>query len=127
LIETNFVTLSPDAKLIDIVQAVKVSSRSFYPVVDEDQAFKGVVVLDDVRSILFDSEKYDSVYIKDYMRYSDEFIVEIDEPMEKIVEKFKISDRYTLVVVENGKYLGFISRANIFSAYQKYIREWSNE
>jgi CIC family chloride channel protein len=47
--------------------------------------------------------------------------------MEKIVEKFKISDRYTLVVVENGKYLGFISRANIFSAYQKYIREWSNE
>ncbi len=127
LIETNFVTLSPDAKLIDIVQAVKVSSRSFFPVVDEDQAFKGVVILDDVRSILFDSEKYDSVYIKEYMRYSDEFIVEIDEPMEKIVEKFKISDRYTLVVVENGKYLGFISRANIFSAYQKYIREWSNE
>jgi CIC family chloride channel protein len=127
LIETNFVTLSPEAKLKDIVEAVKISSRSFFPVVDENQIFKGVVVLDDVRSILFDSERYDSVYIKDYMRYSEVFIVEVDEPMEQIVENSKISDRYTLVVVENGKYLGFISRANIFSAYQKYIREWSNE
>ena len=127
LIETNFVTLSPEAKLLDIVQAVKISSRSFFPVVDENQILKGVVVLDDVRSILFDREKYDKVFIKDYMQYSESFIVEINEPMEKIVEKFKISDRYTLVVVENGKYLGFVSRANIFSAYQKYIREFSNE
>ena len=127
LIETNFVTLSPEAKLLDIVQAVKISSRSFFPVVDENQILKGVVVLDDVRSILFDREKYDKVFIKDYMQYSESFIVEIYEPMEKIVEKFKISDRYTLVVVENGKYLGFVSRANIFSAYQKYIREFSNE
>jgi CIC family chloride channel protein len=127
LIETNFVTLFPEAKLLDIVQAVKISSRSFFPVVDENQILKGVVVLDDVRSILFDREKYDNVFIKDYMQYSESFIVEINEPMEKIVEKFKISDRYTLVVVENGKYLGFVSRANIFSAYQKYIREFSNE
>jgi CIC family chloride channel protein len=117
----------PDAKLSDVVEAVKISSRSFFPVVDENQIFKGVVVLDDVRSILFDTEKYDKVYIADFMRYSDEFIVEVDERMENIVEKFKISDRYSLVVVEDGKYLGFVSRANIFSAYQKYIREFSNE
>jgi CIC family chloride channel protein len=127
LIETNFVTLLPDAKLSDVVEAVKISSRSFFPVVDENQIFKGVVVLDDVRSILFDREKYDKVFIKDFMRYSDEFIVEVNERMENIVEKFKISDRYSLVVVEDGKYLGFVSRANIFSAYQKYIREFSNE
>ncbi|MEE1253002.1 MAG: chloride channel protein, partial [Bacteroidales bacterium] len=127
LIETNFVTLLPDAKLSDVVEAVKISSRSFFPVVDENQNFKGVVVLDDVRSILFDREKYDKVFIKDFMRYSDEFIVEVNERMENIVEKFKISDRYSLVVVEDGKYLGFVSRANIFSAYQKYIREFSNE
>jgi CIC family chloride channel protein len=127
LIETNFVTLLPDAKLSDVVEAVKISSRSFFPVVDENQIFKGVVVLDDVRSILFDTEKYDKVYIADFMRYSDEFIVEVNERMENIVEKFKISDRYSLVVVEDGKYLGFVSRANIFSAYQKYIREFSNE
>jgi CIC family chloride channel protein len=127
LIETNFVNLNPDAKLKDIVEAVKISSRSIFPVVDQENYFKGVVVLDSVRSILFEREQYDKIYIKDYMQYSDSFIVDVNESMEKIVEKFKISDRYTLVVVEDGKYLGFISRANIFSAYQKYIREFSNE
>jgi CIC family chloride channel protein len=127
LIETNFVNLNPDAKLKDIVEAVKISSRSIFPVVDQENYFKGVVVLDSVRSILFERDQYDKIYIKDYMQYSDSFIVDVNESMEKIVEKFKISDRYTLVVVEDGKYLGFISRANIFSAYQKYIREFSNE
>lgn len=127
LIETNFVTLSPDAKLRDIVEAVKVSSRSFFPVVDEEQNFKGVIVLDDVRSMLFDTEKYDEIYVKDYMRYSDMFIADVRDPMEEIVEKFRGSDRYTIVVVEGEKYLGFLSRANVFSAYQKYIREFSNE
>lgn len=127
LIETNFVTLSPEATLRDVVEAVKVSSRSFFPVVDENKVFKGVVILDDVRAILFDTEKYDTTPISDYIRYSDMFIVDVREPMEEIVEKFRGSDRYTIVVLEGDKYLGFLSRANVFSAYQKYIKEFSNE
>ena len=127
LIETNFVKLSPDATLRDIVSAVERSNRNFFPVVDEDGMFKGVVVLDDVRSLLFHQEYYDKIKVASYMRYSPMFIADIREPLEKIVQKFIGSDRYNIVMVDEGKYLGFISRANVFATYRSYVKEFSNE
>lgn len=127
LIETNFVKLSPDATLRDIVSAVERSNRNFFPVVDEDGMFKGVLVLDDVRSLLFHQEYYDKIKVASYMRYSPMFIADIREPLEKIVQKFIGSDRYNIVMVDKGKYLGFISRANVFATYRSYVKEFSNE
>ncbi len=127
LIETNFVKLSPEATLRDIVSAVEKSNRNFFPVVDKEGIFKGVVVLDDVRSLLFHREYYDKIKVVSYMRYSPMFIADIREPLEKIVQKFIGSDRYNIVMVDKGKYLGFISRANVFAAYRSYVKEFSNE
>lgn len=127
LIETNFISLAPGSKLIDIVRAVERSNRNFFPVVDDQGMFKGVVVLDDVRRLLFRPEFYDKINIENYVRYSPLFIADIKEPLEKIVQKFIGSDRYTIVMVDDGKYLGFISRANVFAAYRSYIKEFSNE
>ncbi|MBK8808226.1 MAG: CBS domain-containing protein [Bacteroidales bacterium] len=45
--------------------------------------------------------------------------VSTDETTEQIVEKIHSSGRYNIPVIENGKYLGFVSRASIFSFYQK--------
>ncbi len=127
LIETNFVKLSPTSTLGDIVSAVERSNRNFFPVVDEDGMFKGVVVLDDVRSLLFHPEFYNKIKAVSYMRYSPMFIADINEPLEKVVSKFIGSDRYNIVMVDKGRYLGFISRANVFATYRSYIKEYSNE
>lgn len=127
LIETNFVKLSPTSTLGDIVSAVERSNRNFFPVVDEDGMFKGVVVLDDVRSLLFHPEYYNKIKAVSYMRYSPMFIADINEPLEKVVSKFIGSDRYNIVMVDKGRYLGFISRANVFATYRSYIKEYSNE
>ncbi len=127
LIETNFVILRPDSTLRDIVRAVERSNRNFFPVVDNEGVFKGVVVLDDVRSLLFRPEFYDKIKVESYMRYSPMFIADIEEPLEDIVQKFIGSDRYSIVMVDKGKYLGFISRANVFATYRSYIKKYSNE
>ena len=127
LIETNFVILRPDSTLRDIVHAVERSNRNFFPVVDNEGVFKGVVVLDDVRSLLFRPEFYDKIKVESYMRYSPMFIADIEEPLEDIVQKFIGSDRYSIVMVDKGKYLGFISRANVFATYRSYIKKYSNE
>jgi CIC family chloride channel protein len=73
--------------LRDVVHAVEVSSRSFFPVVDKDNYFKGVLVLDDVRGILFHQEYYDKIRVKDFMRYSPYFIADINDTMENIIQK----------------------------------------
>lgn len=127
LLETNFYKLNIDAKLRDVVRAVEKSNRNFFPVVDKDDYFKGVLVLDDVRGILFHPEYYDKIEVKNFMRYSEYFIVDINDSMEKIVKKFKGVDRYTIIVLDKGKFAGCMSRANVFQAYQQFIHDSSDE
>lgn len=127
LLETDFYKLNINSTLRDVVRAVECSSRSFFPVVDQDNNFKGVLVLDDVRGMLFHSEYYDKIQVKSMMRYSEYFIADISDSMETIIEKFKGIDRYTIIILDKGKFIGCMSRANVFAAYQQYIKDNSDE
>lgn len=127
LIETNFIRLLPDAKLRDIVNAIEKSNRSFFPVVDKDNNFLGVILIDEIRSLIFKPEYYDEFNVMDFNKYSEHFIVDISESLESMVAKFKGSDRYTLAVVDRGKFVGFLSRANVFAEYRNYVNTFSEE
>lgn len=127
ILETNFYKLDENAKLRDVVKAVENSSRNFFPVVDNENNFKGVLVLDDVRNVLFHPEYYDTLEVKKLMRYSEYFIADINDTMEQIVKKFKGVDRYTIIILDKGKFVGCMSRANVFRAYQNYIHNNSDE
>ena len=126
LIETDFETLKPDAKLRDLVKAVSVSNRNLFPVVDNEGYLKGMVKLSEVRSLIFEPGLYDSVLVKDLM-YMPEHFISPDDSMEDVAEKFETSGRFNLAVIENGKYLGFISRASVFSTYRKTLQHFSHE
>ncbi|MDR1006243.1 MAG: chloride channel protein [Bacteroidales bacterium] len=127
ILESNFIRLYPDDKLRDIVKAVEISNRNFFPVVKKDDTFVGIVVLDDVRPFLFKPELYNKYSVTYFMRYSPHFIADINDSMEQIISKFKGSDRYTIIIVDKGKFLGAMTRANVFAAYQHYIEETSEE
>ena len=47
--------------------------------------------------------------------------------MEDVANKFKTSEHYNLPVVDNGKYKGFVSRANVFSAYRNLLKKFSDD
>jgi CIC family chloride channel protein len=82
-----------------------------------------------VRKIIFRPELYDEVVVDDLMHpMSEGDIVRSSDTLSDVVEKFKIGDRYNLVVVdENDNYMGFLSRANTFSAYRRFISDTSEE
>ncbi len=126
LIETDFEVLAPDATLRDLVKAISVSHRNLYPVADKDGTLKGMVKLADVRTLIFEHELYDKVMVKDLM-YMPESFISPEDSMEKVAEKFETSGRYNLAVIEDGKYLGFISRAVAFSKYRKTVQDFSHE
>ncbi|MDX1283526.1 MAG: chloride channel protein [Draconibacterium sp.] len=125
LIETDFEVLPPDATLRDLTVAISKSSRNLFPVVDEEGTLKGMVKLDDVRNMIFDHDIYDIVKIGEIM-YMPAYFIDPNDSMEIVANKFESSDRYNLAVIEDGKYIGFISRARVFTKYRKQIIDVSH-
>lgn len=129
LIETNFVIVRTGDRLRDLVDAIQNSRRNLFPVLSDDDKFLGVIVLDDVRKIIFRNDLYDTVIVDDLMHpMSEGDLVRNSDSLTEVVEKFRVGDRYNLVVVDDdNNYLGFLSRANTFSAYRRFINDTTDE
>lgn len=125
LIEKNFNTIGPDATLGELVRVVADSHRNIYPVVDKENNFLGIVFLDDIRHIMFKPDLYEKTYVRNLM-FMPDVRVEVDESMEEVAQKFQQSGKYNMPVLKEGKYVGFISRANVFSAYRKLLKDFSD-
>ena len=125
LIETNFKTIRPNQTLRDLLPIISSSTRNIYPVVDENGNFKGHVLFDSIRKIIFDPEQYDTS-IEDIMLLPD-YLVTTEDSAEEVVKKFERSGNYNIAVVDGKKYLGYISRALIFTTYQATLKEISDD
>jgi CIC family chloride channel protein len=122
IIETNFIILKPEMKLRDILKnAVAKSSRNHFPVVDNDIRFLGVIRLDDIRHIMFDSDLYDKVNASSLMHSNTDVITYEKDSMNVIMEKFKKSGVWNLPVIKNGKYHGYISKSKLLTAYRQQL------
>jgi CIC family chloride channel protein len=126
LIETNFSTVRADQTLRDLIRVITKSSRNIYPVVDEHNNLRGIVKLDDIRHIMFNQEMYDSIHISDLM-ITPEWTIESTDQMEEVARIFSESGRYNIPVLKNGKYLGFVSRARVFSSYREMLKHFSDD
>ena len=126
LIESDFEIVTPDMKLGQLIFSIARSKRDLFPVVDEEGMMKGMIKMNDIRNLMFDQDLYEKISVKDLM-YMPEFFISPNDPMDVIVEKFKSSERYNLAVLDDGKYVGFISRARVFSAYRDTMADLSYE
>ena len=126
LIETDFNSIDPDATLGDMVKLVSTAKRNIFPVIDEKNNFYGIVTLDVIRPIMFKPELYDEVKISEFM-FKPLAKVSPDESMEEVANKFNRTGNYTMPVIQNDKYLGFVSRANVYSAYRKLLKDFSED
>jgi len=126
LIETDFEVLSPDLNLGQMTYFIARSKRDLFPVVDEDGMLQGMIKMNDIRNLMFDQELYEKITVRDLM-YMPEFFISPEDPIEVIVEKFKTCGRFNLAVIDNGKYIGFISRARVFSVYRDTMADLSYE
>jgi len=126
LIETNFLTINQHATLGELVKVISKSTRNIIPVIDEENNLLGIVFINDIREIMFNRDLYDKVKVDEIM-FMPSPIVSPDESMEEVAKKFQTTSHYNLPVVENGKYVGFVSRANVFSSYRNLLQKFSEE
>jgi CIC family chloride channel protein len=110
----------------EFVKVVARSQRNVFPVIDEENNFLGVVFINDIRHIIFDHEQYDNILVSNLM-YMPDTLIDKNATMEDVASRFAETSHYNLPVLENGKYIGFVSRANVFSAYRKLVKDFSND
>ena len=126
LIERNFVTVSPDDTLGTLVQDISRSSRNIFPVTGSDGEFLGIVFLDDIKTIIFKPELYGQITVKELM-YTPQTIIYRQETMKQVARKFNSCQDYNIPVLDGKTYVGFVSRANVFSNYRNKVKEFSND
>jgi chloride channel protein, CIC family len=126
LIETDFNILRPSTSLGGLIDTIKFAHRNIFPVVEEDGTFRGIIKLDDIRHIMFDNDLYENVYVRDLM-FMPEHVIFSHDTVEEVARKFQVSGRYNIAVLNHGKYMGFISRAKLFSSYRSLLKDFSEE
>lgn len=125
VIENDFVTLAPTDKLGDLVRVISSSKRNIFPVIRDDMLV-GIVLLDDIRHIMFNTDMYNTVFVRDLMLLPPTHISP-DESMDEVMKKFDETGSWNLPVIKNGKYIGFLSKSKLFSIYRNMLLDISAE
>ena len=126
VIEKDFMPVHPDMTLKQVVDIVAKSNRNLFPVIDDHGMLMGVVLLDDIRNIMFRTDLYKKMHVSRFMS-SAPARIEIEEPMEEVMRKFDSTHAWNLPVVHNGKYVGFVSKSKIFNSYRRVLRHFSED
>jgi len=127
LIETDFITIEPQRYLRDLVNVIANCKRNVFPVVTSDGYFAGIILLDDIRHIMFDLSLYDTKQVSDIMVEPPAYVYE-REKMESVMKKFEESKAWNLPVIDlEGHYKGFVSKSKIFFAYREQLQQVSHE
>ncbi len=120
IVEKDLLIIHPEANLDDLVKLVMKSNRNIFPVVNEQKELQGIVTLDDIREMMFDDDSRKNVIIKTIMQ-KPPASVSPQEKMQSVMNKFEVTQAWNLPVIDNGEYVGFISKSRIFNAYRKKL------
>ncbi|MBP8903345.1 MAG: chloride channel protein [Paludibacteraceae bacterium] len=128
VIETDLSVVSPQMNLGELVKIISKSSRNVFPVVDpHSKKFLGIVLLDEVRNIMFRPDLYERFTVRQLM-ISPPATIGVDLPMEKVMQIFEDTGAWNLPVVDLEKrYLGFVSKSKIFNSYRHVLVHFSDE
>ena len=126
IIERDFLSVRPEMTLKDMVDTIAKSNRNLFPVVDTGGQLLGIVLLDDIRNIMFRPDLYRKMRVSDFMAIPPAKI-EVGMSMDKVMKIFDDTAAWNLPVVENGLYVGFVSKSKIFNSYRRVLRHYCED
>lgn len=127
VVETDFKPVRPDMNLKEMVDVIAQSNRNLFPVLGDNGELLGVVLLDEIRNIMFRPDLYKRIYVNKFMS-SAPARIHLDDPMDKVMKAFDETGAWNLPVVdENDCYVGFVSKSKIFNSYRRVLRHYSED
>ncbi len=127
VLETDLKVIHPEMMLGELVKVISESKRNIFPVIDHDGRLRGILLLDEVRNIMFQPRLYRRFTVGQLMT-SPPAVLQFDMPMEKVMEIFEDTGAWNLPVVDKDRhYLGFVSKSKIFNSYRHVLVHFSEE
>lgn len=127
LVEKDFKEVHPEMSLKEMVDVISISNRNLFPVTDAEGKLKGIVLLDDIRNIMFRTDLYRKMHVSRFMSAVPDTI-KIDQRMDKVMETFDKTNAWNLPVVDqDGHYLGFVSKSKIFNSYRQVLKHFTDD
>lgn len=127
VVEKDFVTVHPEMDLGELVKAISTSHRNVFPVTDKNGVLLGIVLLDDIRNIMFRQELYHRFTVNKLMTSVPARLFDTDS-MEQVMKTFDDTKAWNLPVVDrDGRYLGFVSKSKIFNSYRQVLVHFSED
>ena len=119
--------LHPDDDLGEVVRQISSSERDIFPVVDNAGKLLAVLVLDRVRHVMFRTELYHKLHVRDLMSPCAARLT-TNDPMELVMQTFDATKAWTLPVVDaDGLFEGFIRRSHVTALYRTMMHDLSEE
>lgn len=126
LIEKDELTVAPDYTLGELVKIIANTKRNIIPVLDKNEMLLGMIPLDNIRQIMFNQEMYETTEVRSLMVLPPTYISS-KESMGRVMQKFEESGEWSLPVIDDGKYKGYILKTKLFSAYRNKMVEFSDD
>lgn len=119
--------LHPDDDLYEIVRQISSSERDIFPVVDDAGKLLAVLILDHVRHVMFRTELYHQLHVRDLMTpYA--ALLTTNDPMDLVMQTFDRTKFWSLPVVDtDGLFVGFIRRSHVTALYRNMMQDLSEE
>lgn len=126
IIQTDYLTVSPDENLERLVDLISHSNQVIFAVVDKEKKMVGIVHFNTIREIIFNQYRVKYTLVKEIMTEPIEIIYPNDS-MEIVMNKFETSKVAFLPVIKDGKYFGFISKSFALEAYRTKLKSMTIE
>lgn len=129
VVETNFVIIYSDMTLGEIVHnAVVKSNRNIFPVIHkETKELQGIILLDDLRPVMFDQSLYTKITARELMKNPPAIIDLSKDKMTDVMKKFEETGAWNLPVISQDTYYGFISKSKLLTAYRRKLIVFSGK
>lgn len=122
LVERNVADVRPDDTLRKLSELSATTNRDVIPVNSEEGRFEGIVKLNDIRKRLYDAAQYDSVLVRDLCQAPEE-TVSLQESASSVLEKFDRVNSWYLPVVQDDRFIGFVSRMKVLARYRTELNK----
>jgi CIC family chloride channel protein len=121
LIDAEDIVLHEGMLLGEFVEIFKTAKRNVFPVVERETGrWLGAVYLDDIRPYLFDRSLHPIMTMGEVL-HDNLPTVETSESAVAIIQKFESCGEWSLPLIEDGKFVGMLSKSTLFDRYRREL------